>query len=96
MRPAILLLAVALPAGAATAQTRPFSPALPCAEVGRLVSSRGAVVVSTSATTYDRLVRDRGFCEVNELTETTFIPAADTRQCFAGYTCKPRSPFNAR
>ena len=37
--------------------------------LARLVSSQGAVVLGTGAHTYDRFVRDVGFCERYETTE---------------------------
>ena len=75
-------------AGDALAQSRPYSPRMYCDELAALVARRGAVVISTSPTTYDRYVRSRAFCQPTEVTEAAWIRSADTRACFVGYTCK--------
>lgn len=96
MKPIALALALSALAGAASAQGRPYTPRLPCAAAADIVARSGAAVLSTSPTTYDRYVRDRGFCEINEVTRPAFVPAADTPQCFVGYRCKTfsRDPFD--
>ena len=58
----------------------------------RLVLTRGAVVIGTGRHTYDRYVRDRGFCEWNEYIEPAHVPTADTPQCFVGYICRSGRP----
>lgn len=88
MRAIALALALAPFAVEASAQGRPFTPRLPCAAAAEIVARNGAAVLSTSATTYDRYVRDRGFCELNEVIRPAFVPAADTPQCFVGYRCR--------
>lgn len=81
-----------LSATQALAQSRPFSPALACGQAQRLVLARGAVVIGTGPYTYDRYVRDRGFCEINEYLEPAYVPSADTPQCFVGYICRSGRP----
>ena len=70
-------LALSLPAATALAQ-RPQSPAMTCRQAAGLVFARGAVVLGTGGHTYDRYVRDRGFCEVTEIDEARLRP--DPRQ----------------
>ena len=82
-----LVLAV-LAAHAASAQERVPAPALPCARVAGIVQARGAAVLSTGPYTYDRVVRDQGFCEFETTAAPAFVPSADNPQCFAGYRCR--------
>ena len=79
-------LALSLPAATALAQ-RPQSPAMTCRQAAGLVFARGAVVLGTGGHTYDRYVRDRGFCEVTESTKPGYAPTLDNPQCPVGYRC---------
>lgn len=88
MKKLVFILAFSAVAASAQAQQRPFTPGLPCAQAQQIVVSRGAAVLSTGTYTYDRFVRDRSFCEINEYTEPAWVPARDTPQCFIGYRCK--------
>lgn len=92
MKPVLLSAAIVAAgiviAGGAQAQSRPYSPRMSCDALASLVARRGAVVISTSPTTYDRFVRSRNFCQPTEVVEPRWIPAADTRACFVGYSCK--------
>lgn len=82
-----LAAALALAASGALAQPRPFTPALTCGQVNGIIASRGAVVLSTSQTTYDRFVASRAFCERNEDIRPVWVPTRDTPQCPI-YRCK--------
>jgi hypothetical protein len=92
MRPLLLALAatlVAADAGTrASAQSRPSTLAMSCAQTARLVGSRGAIVMNTGPNTYDRYVSNRNFCEINEVLEPIWAPTADNPQCFIGYRCR--------
>ena len=85
------LLALVL-MGTALAQARPQSPALSCATNRQTVIANGAIVLGTGGYTYDRFVRDRSFCQVDEYADPAWVPARDTPQCFVGYRCKT-GPF---
>jgi hypothetical protein len=85
---AIIFAGIALIAAPALAQQRPYSPRMSCAATAGLVASRGAVVIGTGPSLYNRYVRDRRFCTPSETTRTAFIPTADNPQCFVGYTCE--------
>jgi hypothetical protein len=86
-------MAFALAATAAAAQSRPSTTAQPCATSQRMVAASGAIVLGTGGYTYDRFVRDGGFCEFDETTEPAWVPSRDTPSCFIGYRCKSRSHF---
>jgi hypothetical protein len=89
MRRILALLLILIAPTSLVAQPRPSSPALPCRTSQQLVLARGAVVLGTGGFGYDRFVRDRNFCEVNEYVDPAWVPSLDTPQCFIGYRCKP-------
>ncbi|MCA0417788.1 MAG: hypothetical protein LCH80_03585 [Proteobacteria bacterium] len=93
MKAIVLTLALLLPAGIAAAQTRPSTVSRPCAASQRDVQVNGAIVLGTGGYTYDRFVRDRNFCQVNEGLDPAFVPSADTQSCFVGYRCKSVSSW---
>jgi hypothetical protein len=64
------------------------STRMSCAAARQLVARQGAIVLRTSATTYNRFVVSRAYCMYTEITEPAFVPAADERYCFVGYTCR--------
>lgn len=85
-----ILLAAAtlsLAGAAALAQGRPDTTRMSCRQAAGLVQAQGAIVLGTGGHSYDRYVRDRGFCQVTQSTKAAFAPAADNPQCFVGYTC---------
>lgn len=69
------------------AQARPDTTTMSCNAAASLVNTRGAVVLGSGPSIYDRYVEDRGFCQIDEDTEPAFVPTADNRQCFVGYHC---------
>lgn len=72
----------------ALAQPRPSTLNLSCSAARSLVAARGAVVLGTGPSTYDRFVRDWGFCDRFQTTEPALERTADSPQCFIGYRCK--------
>ncbi|WP_264050195.1 hypothetical protein [Methylobacterium flocculans] len=87
--PTFLVCAALLPV---SAQARPATPSLTCAEASALVTQAGAIVMSTGPTTYARFVRDGGFCPLPETTQPAWERTRDDPTCFVGYTC--RDKFN--
>ncbi len=79
--------ALVMVASAAAAQSMPRSTDMTCAQVARLVEQKGAVVIATSPTLYDRYVRDLSFCEYDMQLKPEWVPTRDKAQCFIGYTC---------
>lgn len=88
MKKLVLALVFSVAAAGVQAQQRPFTPSLSCGQAQQIVVSRGAAVLSTGTYTYDRFVRDRSFCEINEFIEPVWVPTRDSPQCFIGYRCK--------
>lgn len=82
------LAAASLFADGVMAQGRPDSLRMSCAAARGLVSTRGAVVLGTGPDIYDRFVASQGFCQRDEITKPTWVPTADTQQCFVGYRCQ--------
>jgi hypothetical protein len=79
---------------AAQAQPQPNTTRMSCAAAQQLVARQGAIVLRTSATTYNRYVSSRAYCMRTEITEAAFVPSADARDCFVGYLCRePVSNF---
>jgi hypothetical protein len=79
--------ALMLGALASTADARPSTTDMSCAQARTVVLRQGGVVLGTGGQTYDRFVRDRSFCEPTEIGKRAFVPARDTPQCFVGFTC---------
>ena len=87
MRILFIFLLAAYAAGA-SAQTRPLSTTMSCAQASSLVNSSGGIVLGTSPYAYDRYVSSGRFCGTSETTEPAWIPTRDTQQCFVGYRCR--------
>jgi len=75
----------------ALAQSHPLTLQMTCDEARQLVATQGAVVLNTSATTYDRYVGAAGQCVRGEVMNPVWVPTADTPQCPIGYRCVPRA-----
>ena len=88
MKKTALVLAFMVCASGVQAQQRPFTPAMSCGQARQIIFSRGAVVLGTGTYTYDRYVRDRGFCQIDESIEPAWVPTRDTPQCPVGYRCR--------
>lgn len=87
----LALLATASQVPGAQAQpARPETRALTCAQASALVASEGAVVMTTGPFTYQRIVRDGGFCTIETTTRPDYEATRDERQCFVGYRCVER------
>ncbi len=85
--------AVAGVAFEASAQGRPSTLGMSCAQAQSIVRARGAVVFTTGQFTYDRFVADQRFCSFDEETIPTWAPTRDARQCMVGYRCEQRRSF---
>ncbi|MFG1301150.1 hypothetical protein V5F49_15260 [Xanthobacter sp. V3C-3] len=84
---ATLVTVTALTAGPATAQARPDSLSMTCAEAANLVTTQGAVVIGTGPNLFDRYVREVRFCSGAEQLKPEWIKTRDNPQCFVGYVC---------
>ena len=75
-------------AGPALAQQMATTTKMSCAAARQIVSTRGAIVLSTGETTYDRFVASQRYCQRDEINKPAWVPTADMRQCFVGYRCE--------
>lgn len=78
------VLGISWPAMAQRASTLDMT----CPEARTVVSRNRGIVLGTGGATYDRFVRDRGACEVTEITIPAYAPTRDTPDCFIGYRCR--------
>ncbi len=83
-----LVLALALTASGAFAQAAQQSLAMTCQAVRQVIASRGAAVIYTEPSAYDRYVSSSQFCAYDEGVEPATIATADTPRCFVGYRCR--------
>ncbi len=93
MKKTAFVLAFLVLSSSVQAQQRPFTPRLTCGQARQLVFANGAIVLGTGPYTYDRYVRDQGFCEFNEYIEPAWVPTRDTPQCVVGYICRSGPDF---
>lgn len=78
-----------LPSNAARIDVR----TLTCQQAVNLVHSRGAIVLTLTNNTYDRIVRDFLQCKRNEQADNVFAQTLDAPRCLIGKRCVPRDPF---
>lgn len=81
----------AIPLTAETyAQNRVSSKALTCSGAKELVNRRGVVVMSTSSTTFTRVVKNRSFCDGEELIRFISVPTKNgqcrVKICYEKFT----------
>ncbi|WP_319528847.1 hypothetical protein [uncultured Cohaesibacter sp.] len=81
---AFAALALSAPAMAAS-QTNTQS--LSTAQVKQLIQENGAVVLSTSANTFDRYVANPGDCFRGQTASVAYVPTADSSSAQVGFTC---------
>ena len=85
-----IILSAATAVAISPASARPFTPGMSCGAAASIVAQNGAIVLSTSPTTYDRYVSDRRFCAYGEHIEPGYVATRDTPACLIGYTCVSR------
>ncbi len=86
----LLSVFVAALAGASTAEARPSTTTMSCAQAAATVAKAGAIVLTTGQFTYERFVATSAFCLPGEITEAGIAPTTDNPQCDLGYTCRQR------
>ena len=84
------IIALLIMTGAASAQGRPDSTRMSCAEAAGYIRAQGAAVLGTGGMSYDRFVSSQRFCAPTESTKVAFAPTRDTQYCPIGYTCFER------
>lgn len=94
MKAVALTLVLVLNGGLAVAQTRPDTVSRPCSASQRDVQTHGAIVLGTGGPTYDRFVRDRSFCQFDEVLLPAWVRSRDSDACFVGYRCTNQPPWS--
>jgi hypothetical protein len=93
--PLSLMILVSLQS-AALAQAGGSTQDMTCSQAAGLVRARGAIVLHTSPTTYDRYVSSGASCLRDQMTDPAWVRTADTPQCFIGYRCRSTDLDNGR
>ena len=75
----------------AMAQSHPLTTGMACSQARSLVAAQGAVVLNTSATTYDRYVTSGAYCGLGEVPGPGWAPTRDASRCLVGSRCVPVS-----
>lgn len=83
---ALTLLLCVSAAGAAEAQ-RASTVGMLCSQAQALVEQRGAIVLNTSRTTYERFVSHPGYCDPHQMAVSAWAPTRDVQQCPIAYRC---------
>lgn len=73
----------------ANAQTRVPLASMTCAAATALLETQGAVIFSTGPGTYERVVRDSGYCMRTEIVRPFLGASRDNPQCVVGALCSP-------
>jgi len=58
-----------------------------CSQAQAVVKDAGGIVLSTGQYTYERYVRSRAFCELNQTIKSQWVPTKDANRCRIGYKC---------
>ncbi len=69
---------------------RPDTRAMTCEQAQNFVRQKGAVVMTTGQYTYERIVSNQGYCDVDEITWLKVAPTKDNPKCRVGYYCRTR------
>ncbi len=89
----LAISSVLLPILVSPAQARQNTTRMSCRQAQDLVYSRGAIVLSTGRTTYDRFVASRAFCSPGDYIKRAYARTRDRRSCPIGYTCTMDNPW---
>ena len=71
------------------AQGRPDTRRMSCDQAQDLVDRHGAIVMTTGRYTYERIVRNRTYCDYDENVWQVYAPTRDEDRCNIGYKCVP-------
>lgn len=66
---------------------RPSTLSMTCRQAQSLVASKGAVVMTTGAHTYNQFVTHQSYCMTAEWGYAATAPTKDMPSCQLGYTC---------
>jgi hypothetical protein len=75
-------------AGPMEAHARPDTRTMTCPQAKAFVKQNRAIVMTTGANTYERIVIGQGLCTTTQVTKPLVAPTVDERKCKIGYTCE--------
>ena len=78
---------VSVLAAASVAEARVDARKLTCQQAQALVQQQGAVMMSFTNTAYDRVVKNRFFCNRGMVTKPQFVQTRDNPKCHVGGIC---------
>lgn len=90
MKPVLASAMMFAAASSAAFAARPDVRAYTCEQGKALIAQSGAVVVTTGANTYDRIVHNRGFCAQGQEAIQELVQTQDDPRCRIGYTCRDK------
>jgi hypothetical protein len=88
-----LATAALLAATPTLARERASTTAMTCKAANALVTQRGAVVLGSGGSSYDRYVRSETLCPTGLYGRAAFVPTRDNPQCYIGYYCSGMPEF---
>lgn len=90
-----IFISLALAATSPTlAHARPDVRTMTCPQAQHMVQNNGAVVFTFTNNTYDRVVKNRNYCDRNENASKAFIVRTkDTNRCHVGNKCVHDEPI---
>ncbi len=71
----------------AYAQHRANTNSMTCGQARATVQRAGGIVLSTGTHTYERFVKSRFYCELNQTIRRQYVPTRDNNRCNIGYKC---------
>jgi hypothetical protein len=75
----------------ATAQARPDTRTMSCAQAAGLVQSRGSALLQVGPRRYDLYLANRSACsKVTSMSVPQYAPTLDNPKCHIGYLCERR------
>ena len=93
---AMLAATALIAATPALARDRASTTAMTCKAANDLVTRRGAVVLGSGGSSYDRSVRSETLCPTGLYGRAAFVPTRDNPQCYIGYYCSGMPEFFER
>jgi hypothetical protein len=88
-----LALLFLLATAATVTFARPSTLSMSCRQAQTLLASKGAVVMTTGANTYNRFVANERYCMTAEWAYPATARTKDLPSCRLGYTCTTEPPF---
>jgi hypothetical protein len=90
--PALLASWLGILATGSWAQNNPRSSSMSCSALATIVADRGAVLLNTGPSRFDRYVSSSNLCFRPDSLSATSVQSSDKPRCFVGYACNNNGP----